>query len=130
MIPLSYSFKVNKYVSNLSFFYIKPIKKFSGSAEIFFQPSLIVGKYKYSELKKFSYKTGIRLVLPVAQNGEYLAVSVGAGYFSQKTESGILREGITFEAGIFSFYGMLGLKFNYNQNGISRYNMGIYFKYY
>lgn len=128
--PFSYSFNANKYTSNLNFFYIKPSKRFSGSAEVFFEPSYITGSFKYADLKKFMYKTGARIVIPVAQRGEYLAFSVGAGYYSQKTNSGELIDGPTYEAGIYSFFGMIGLKFNYNQNGTSRYNIGIYIKYY
>src|SRR5439155_25553022 len=45
--PFSYSFGSNKMVSPLSFFFIRPVKRFSGSIELFFQPSLITGNYKY-----------------------------------------------------------------------------------
>jgi hypothetical protein len=130
IIPFSYSFNTNKYVSNLNFFFISPAKRFSGSGELFFEPSLIIGDYKYSPLKKFMYKAGARVVLPVSQKGEYLSFSLGAGYFSQKTTSGELIGGPTYECALYSFFGMLGLKFNYNQKGKSRYNFGIYFKYF
>lgn len=130
VIPFSYSFNSNKYVSPVNFFHIKPVKRFSGSAEIFFEPTLITGSFKYAGLKKFMYKTGARIVLPVAQRGEYLAISFGAGYYQQKTLSGVLYDGITYEGAIYSVFGMLGLKFNYNQNAPSRYNVGLYLKYY
>lgn len=130
IIPFSFSFNANKYVSKLNFFYIRPVKRFSGSAELFFEPSVITGNYKYSDLQRFSFKSGSRLVLPLAQGGEYLAVSLGAGYYRQKTMAGEPVEGLTYEAGIYSFFGMLGLKFNYNHKAHSRYNIGLYFKYY
>jgi hypothetical protein len=130
VIPLSVSFGANEYVSPLSSFFIRPVKRFSGSAEIFFQPALAVGDYKYAQLNKFSYKTGARLVLPVSQKGEYLAVSLGAGYYSQKKIGGELNDGVTYEAGLYTMFGMLGLKFNYNQNAESRYNITLYIKYY
>lgn len=130
VIPFSYTFNENKYVSKLNFFYIKPVKRFSGSAEVFFEPSLITGTYKYSDLGKFSYKSGCRLVLPIAQGGEYFAISMGAGYYLQNTKAGEPVEGVTYEAGLYSFFGMLGLKFNYNYKAHSRYNIGLYFKYY
>ncbi len=76
------------------------------------------------------FKTGGRIIIPAAQRGEYLAFSIGAGYFNQKTNDNIINDGITYEAGVYSFFGMLGLKFNYNQKGISRYNFGLYLKYY
>src|SRR5215212_4516130 len=129
VVPLSYSFNANKYVSNFNFFYIKPNKRFSGSAETFFEPAVIPGGFKNNDLNNFMYKTGVRIVLPVFQGGEYLSVSLGAGYYAQKTPS-ILYDGITYEAGVYSFYGMMGLKFNYNQNALSRYNINLYIKYY
>ncbi len=130
MIPLSYSFGASELVSPLSSFFIRPVKRFSGSAETFFEPSITIGDYKYAELKKFSYKTGVRLVLPLAQKGEYLAFSLGTGYYSQKRITGELIDGVTYEAGLYTMFGMLGLKFNYNQNADSRYNITFYIKYY
>lgn len=130
VIPLSYSFGANEYVSPLSSFFIRPVKRFSGSAEMFFEPSLAMGDYKYSQLEKFSYKTGARVVLPAAQSGEYLAFSLGAGYYFHKRLSGEEAGGMTYEAGLYSMFGMLGLKFNYNQNADSRYNITLYIKYY
>ncbi|HEY3251878.1 MAG TPA: hypothetical protein VGK25_12270 [Ignavibacteria bacterium] len=130
MIPFSYSFNTNKYLSKVNFFYIKPSKRFSGSAECFFEPALILSDFKYAELKKFMFKTGVRIILPVAQKGEYLSISFGAGYYRQSGINEKIYDGITYEAALFSFFGMLGLKFNYNQNAISRYNIGVYIKYY
>jgi hypothetical protein len=130
VIPFSYSFKSNKYVSPVNFFFMKPSKRFSGSAEVFFEPSLVTGSFKYADLKKFMYKTGARIVLPIAQRGEYMAISFGAGYYSQKTNTGDIKSGVTYEAVVYSLFGMLGLKFNYNQNAPSRFNFGLYLKYY
>jgi hypothetical protein len=129
VIPVSYSFNANKYVSDFNFFHIKPIKRFSGSVETFFEPAFIPGGFRNNELNKFMYKAGARVVLPVFHGGEYLSVSLGAGYYAQRTP-GKHYDGITYEAGIYSFFGMLGLKFNYNQNALSRYNINLYIKYY
>lgn len=130
VIPFSYSFSTNKYVSPVSSFFIRPVKRFSGSAEIFFQPEFIPGGFKYAELKKFMFKTGVRTVIPVFHRGEYLAFSLGTGYYRQKDNQNNIIDGITYEAVVYSFFGMLGLKVNYNQNAASRYNFGLYFKYY
>ena len=130
VIPFSYSFNTNKYVSPVNFFFMKPSKRFSGSAELFFEPAYITGSFKYADLKKFMYKTGARIVLPIAQKGEYFAISFGAGYYSQKTNAGKLIDGVTYEGAIYTLFGMVGLKFNYNQNALSRYNFGLYVKYY
>ncbi len=130
VIPFSYSFNANKYVSPVNFFFMKPSKRFSGSAEIFFEPAITLGDFKYADLNKFTYKTGARIVLPVAHRGEYMAISFGAGYYSQKTGAGKLIDGVTYEAAVYSLFGMLGLKFNYNQNAVSRFSFGLYVKYY
>lgn len=130
VIPFSYSFNANKYVSKLNFFFIQPVKRYSGSAELFFQPEYITGDFKYAGLKKFMFKCGARAVLPVIQKGEYLSFSFGTGYYNQRTVHNMNIDGITYEAAIYSFFGMLGLKFNYNQNAVSRYSFGLYFKYY
>lgn len=129
VVPVSYSFNTNKYVSPLNFLFIKPNKRFSGSIETYFEPSFIPGGFRNNNLKKFMYNAGVRLVLPVFHKGEYLAVSAGGGYYNQQSEEK-KYEGITYEAGIYSFFGMLGLKFQYNTNGLSRYNIGLYIKYY
>lgn len=130
VIPFSYSFNANKYVPKLNFFFIPPVKRYAGSFELFFQPEYITGEFKYTDLKKFMYKSGARVVLPVFQKGEYLSVSLGAGYYNQRTTENNIIDGITYEAAIYSFFGMLGLKFNYNQKAASRYTFGLYFKYY
>jgi hypothetical protein len=130
VVPASYSFNTNSYLSKFNFFFIDPVKRFSGSVELFFQPEFIPGGFKYSDLNKFMFKTGARVVFPLWQKGEYLSFSLGSGYCYQKRISGEARGGATYEASIYSFFGMLGLKFNYNQNAQSRYNIGIYFKYY
>jgi len=129
VVPLSYSWSANKYVSKFSFFYIKPVKRFSGSAEIFFEPVLIPGGFKNNSLNKFQFKTGGRIVLPVFHGGEYLSVSAGAGYYEQRTPLEKFS-GLTYEAAVYSFFGMAGLKFNYNQNALSRYSISLYIKYY
>jgi hypothetical protein len=130
VIPLSYSFSTNKYVSPISSFFIRPVKRFSGSAELFFQPEFIPGNFKYAGLKRFMFKTGLRVIIPAAHRGEYLSFSLGAGYYKQESNTGKNIDGMTYEASIYSFFGMVGLKLNYNQNAVSRYNFGMYFKYY
>ncbi len=129
VVPVSYSFNSNKYVSPFNFFYLKPVNRFSGSVETYFEPSLIPGGFRNNTLKKFMYNAGARIVLPVFHKGEYLAISLGAGYYNQQTYER-KYDGITYEAGVYSFFGMLGLKFQYNQKGLSRYNVGLYIKYY
>lgn len=130
IIPLSYSFGTNTYLSRLSFFHIKPQKRFSGSAEIFFEPNYITGSFKHSDLNKFQWKTGGRIILPVAHKGEYLSFSFGTGYYNQKSSQLRNYKGIFLEGSVYTFFSMLGLKFSYHHKAQSRYQLGLYFKYY
>ena len=109
---------------------VKPVKKFSGSAEIFFTPQFALSSFDYSGMNRFMYNTGARVYFPLSHGGEYLSFSLGAGYYSQKNELNSKVDGIMYEAGIYSVFGMFGLKFAYKQNALSRYNAGFYIKYY
>jgi hypothetical protein len=128
--PLSYTFKPNKYLNNFSVLLIKPVKKFTGSAEIFFTPQFALSSFDYSKAQRYMYNAGARVYFPLAQGGEYLSFSLGAGYYSQKNEFNSKVDGVMYEAGIYSVFGMFGLKFAYKQNAISKYNLGFYLKYY
>jgi hypothetical protein len=128
--PLSYTFNPNKYLNHFSALIINPVKKFTGSAEIFFTPQYALSSFDYSRMKRYMYNTGARVYFPLAQGGEYLSFSLGAGYYSQKNEFNSKVEGIMYEAGIYSVFGVFGLKFAYKQNAVSKYNLGFYLKYY
>jgi hypothetical protein len=128
--PLSFTFNPNKYLNHFNAFYIKPVKRFSGSAELFFTPQLAAGSFENAKIKNYMYNTGARIIFPLAQGGEYLSFSLGAGYYSQQNEFNSKIDGLMYEAGLYSAFGMLGLKFVYKQNAISKYNIGIYLKYY
>lgn len=128
--PLSYTFKPNKYLNHFSALLIKPVKKFTGSAEIFFTPQFALSSFDYSKMQRYTYNAGARAYFPLIQGGEYLSFSLGAGYYSQKNEYNSKVDGVMYEAGIYSVFGMFGLKFAYKQNAISKYNLGFYIKYY
>lgn len=128
--PLSFTFKPNKYLNNFSVLMIKPVKKFTGSAELFFTPQFALSSFDNSRLKRYMYNAGARVYFPLAQGGEYLSFSLGAGYYSQKNEFNSKYDGVMYEAGIYSVFGMFGLKFAYKQNALSKYNVGFYLKYY
>lgn len=130
VIPYSYTFKPNKLLSHHNFFYIKPVKRFSGSIELFFTPQYVTGSWDNTSLKKFMFNTGGRIIFPLAQRGEYLSFSLGAGYHRQTQIDGTVKDGLMYEAGIYSVFGMAGLKFDYKANAFSRYNISLYIKYY
>ena len=130
VIPISYTFKPNKYLSNLNFFYIKPVKRFSGCAELYYEPEYIFGGFKYAPIKSFMFKSGCRAVFPLTEKGEYLSFSIGAGINYEKHLSGDTKYSASYELALYSFFGMLGAKFNYNPNSLSKYSFGMYIKYY
>ena len=76
------------------------------------------------------FNTGARAIIPVFHSGEYLSFSLGTGYYQQKNNMDKIIDGITYEAAVYSFFGMLGLKFNYNINAPSKYSFGVYIKYF
>lgn len=128
--PLSFTFKPNKYLNNFSVLMIKPVKKFTGSAELFFTPQFALSSFDNSRVQRYMYNAGARVYFPLAQGGEYLSFSLGAGYYSQKNELNSKVDGVMYEAGLYSVFGMFGLKFAYKQNAVSKYNVGFYIKYY
>ncbi len=130
VVPLSYTYNTNKYLSHFNFFYLQPVKRFTGSAELYFQPEYIFGGFKNALIKRFMFKSGVRSIFPVAQKGEYLAFSIGAGLSYQRMSTDEIKKTPTIEAGIYSFFGMLGLKFNYNLRAPSKYCFGLYIKYF
>lgn len=128
--PLSYTFNPNKYLGHFSVLMVKPVKKFTGSAEIFFTPQFVTGSFDNTKAQRYMYNAGARVYFPIAQGGEYLSFSLGAGYYSQKNEFNSKVDGIMYEAGLYSVFGMFGIKFAYKQNALSKYNVGFYIKYY
>jgi len=128
--PLSYCFNVNKFVSPVSVFKVNPLRRHSGSVELLAEPDWTVSDYKYSDLKRFSFSTGVRGYIPLQEYGEYLSASVAVKYNLHKNKAGTADNYPCLEAGIYSFFGILGLKFNYNFSSESKYNIGFNLKYY
>ena len=44
-IPVSYSFRANKFVSPVQFFMVNPVRRFSGSIELFVQPEVVTSSF-------------------------------------------------------------------------------------
>lgn len=129
IIPLNYSFSANKYVSNFQSFFIKPVRRFAGSAEIFIQPEIALKDFNNGNNNNFWISGGTRLIFPVTDYGEVLSASVGVKYnFHKNGESGF-TEYAGIEGGLY-FMGGLGLQANYNFNEFNRINFGLFIKYY
>lgn len=130
LTPINISFRANKYISPVQFFVINPVRKFTGSIELFVQPEWTTSSFKYAGLARFGISTGTRLTLPVSGEGQNLSVSFGGKYSYRKDLEGDNNGYFGVETGIYVIYGILGFQFNYNFDSRTRYNFGLYFKYF
>jgi hypothetical protein len=130
VIPLNVSFRSNKYISPFQFFKINPVRKFTGSMELFVQPEWATAGFKYSNLGRFGLSAGSRIIIPVSGDGENLSASIGGKYNYRKDLVGVNNGYFGIEAGVYAIYGVLGLQLNYNFDKRSRYSFGVYFKYF
>ncbi|MFZ4592018.1 MAG: hypothetical protein ACOYN6_13530 [Ignavibacteria bacterium] len=130
IIPVNFSFRANKFVSPVQFFVINPVRRVTGSAELFVQPEIVTSGFKYSGFNSFGVTTGGRLVIPVQELGENISASVGANYTFRKNditgESGYTG----IEAGVYFFGGMMGFQFVKNFNNNNKFSVSLYLKYF
>lgn len=128
--PVNVSFRANRFVSPVQFFMINPVRRVTGSAEIFVQPELALSSYKYSGFDRFGINTGARVIIPVQELGENISVSLGGKYTFRKNviigDNGY--PGI--EAGVYFTGGLFGLQFTKNFNKNSPYSISFYLKYF
>jgi len=128
--PVNFSFTANKYVSPFQFFMINPVRRNTGSIEIFIQPELATASYSYNNFNKFGLSTGTRLILPVSEMGENISASIGGKYNYRNLNSGEKYQSFGIEAGIYFIAGIVGFQAGYNFDSRSRYTFNFYFKYF
>ena len=126
---VNFSFSTNKYVSPVQFLFVNPMRKYTGSLELFAQPELAFSSFSNSGFNKTGLGLGSRINIPVKNLGEHLYVSLGGKYTFRKNNSENVNGYYGLEAGIYFLFGTLGLQGNYNFNENSKYNLSIYFKY-
>jgi hypothetical protein len=130
LIPLNISFRSNKYTTPLQFFKINPVRRFTGSMDIFIQPEWTLSGFKYSGLSRFGISAGSRIILPIKGDGEKISFSVG-GKYTHKNDAETGKNGYwSVEGGLYFLFGFVGLQFSYNFDERSRYNIGFYLKYF
>ncbi len=127
--PVNISFSTNKYVSPVQFFFVNPMRKYTGSLEFFAQPELALRSNDYSGFNKTGIGLGSRINIPLKNYGEHLYMSIGGKYTFKKNDSENINGYYGVEGGVYAIFGILGLQVNYNFNENTRYNFGIYFKY-
>lgn len=105
--PVLYSFGINKKLSPWRYLISEPLVRQSGSVELFFTPEYLNIE---SNLKdKWLFRGGGRVYFPLWQRGEYLSASIAASYYNF---NGL--NGISYEAGIYLFAGVLGFQTTYS----------------
>jgi len=127
--PLNISFSNNKYVSPVQFFFVNPMRRYTGSLEFFVQPEIATGSLNNSGFNKIGIGVGSRLNIPVKHLGEHLYVSLGGKYTFRKNSLENRKGYYGIEGGVYAIFGVIGLQFNYNFDKNTKYNFGIYIKY-
>ena len=129
-IPVNFSFRANRFVSPVQFFMINPVRRFTGSAELFVQPEVVTSGFKYSGFNFFALNTGGRFIIPVQELGENISASLGAKYTFRKNDL-MGESGYTgIEAGVYFFGGMVGFQFVKNFSNNNRFSLSLYMKYF
>jgi hypothetical protein len=127
---MNYSFNTNKFISPVSFFIVNPLNRYGGSIEVMVQPEWSTAAYKYSDLNRFQLGTGIRGYVPLIEEGEDLSISIAGKYRFRNDGKGGSMNTYAAEFGIYTFYGIIGMQFNYNFNSWSRFDIGLSLKYF
>jgi hypothetical protein len=130
IIPLNISFNPNKFVSPFQFLYINPVRRFTGSAEVFIQPELATAPFRYAGLSVFGISAGPRIIIPVFELGENLCFSLAGKYTYRKNFENNRNYYTGIEAGLYVFGGMLGLQYTQNFNTSTKFNISFYIKYF
>jgi len=110
--PLLYSFGINRKLNPWRFFVVEPMVRQNGSIELFFTPEWlnVTDKFKTNWL----FRGGVRAYFPLYRRGEYLSGSVATSYYNFNGD-----QGISYEAGIYLFFGILGFQATYSPEMIS-----------
>ncbi len=86
--------------------------------------------FKYSNLGRFGISTGSRVLFPIQGEGENLAGSIGGKFNYRDDLTGDKDSYFGVEAGLYFFYGLMGVQFNYNIDAKTNYNVGLFIKYF
>jgi len=110
--PLLYSFGINRKLSPWRYFMSDPLTRQSGSVEMFFTPEYLNVENKFKD--KWLFRGGLRFYVPIWQKGEYASMSLAASYYNFNGNNGI-----SYEAGVYLFAGILGFQTTYSPNFIN-----------
>lgn len=105
LTPLLYSFGIAE--SPLRSFLITPIARHSGSVELHVSPEWACCAASGSS---WLLRSGLRVYLPLLEHGEQLSWALGTSYYRTAAGTGSDGQGgFAFDAGLYTFVGVLGL---------------------
>jgi hypothetical protein len=107
--PLLYSFGINRRMTAWRYLVAEPIVRYNGSLELFFSPEWVNLTDDFSS--NWLFRGGLRLYFPLYRYGEYLSGSLSASYYNFNGE-----QSVSYEGGIYIFFGILGLQATYSPN--------------
>ncbi len=110
--PLLYSFGINKKLSPWRYLISEPLVRQSGSVELFVTPEYLNLSSEFKD--KWLIRGGARVYLPLWQRGEYMSASMAASYYNFNGNNGV-----SYEAGIYFFAGILGIQTTYSPSFIN-----------
>ncbi len=103
VVPLLYSFGIDRRLSPFRAFVVEPLVRSSGSLELFVAPEYLAIDESVS--RRFGFRAGLRATFPVIEKGDYLSVSLGTSYarFAE-------RESASYQVGAYLLFGFLGFE--------------------
>jgi hypothetical protein len=103
VVPVLYSFGIDRRLSPFRAFVVEPLVRTSGSLELFVAPEYLAIDERVS--RRFGFRTGLRAHFPLVEKGDYLSVSLGTAYarFGE-------RESASYQVGAYFLFGFLGFE--------------------
>jgi hypothetical protein len=103
VVPLLYSFGIDRRLSPFRTFVVEPLVRTSGSLELFVSPEYLALDDPMS--RRLGFRTGLRAHFPVLEHGDYLSVSIGTSYvrFGE-------RESASYQFGAYLLFGFFGIE--------------------
>ena len=103
VVPLSYSFGIDRRLSPFRAFVVEPLVRTSGSLELFVAPEYLAIDERLSH--RFGVRIGARAHFPLIERGDYLSISLGTAYVRFPE-----RESASYQFGAYLLFGFLGLE--------------------
>ncbi len=106
VVPVLYSFGIDRRLSPFRAFVVEPLVRTSGSLELFVAPEYLWINEQVAQ--RFGFRAGLRAHFPVIEKGDYLSVSLGTAYarFGE-------RESASYQVGAYFLFGFLGFEQSY-----------------